>query len=212
MLKILAFTLCFFIWMTDCTLAQQVPPKSVTTQHKMGCTMTNKLFLQMITYAGSDLLMAIPKTFQSIVINKDTYHESPLIFFILIQKSDMLLPDSVESSKEEYPFDSTISFHTRWVRIKYRDKRRQRLFGGCELEVWSFKDESKAIEVFSFLSTDAPHGLVLFTADFYYVRMGRNIFILSVAQPSNAPVMKKLMHVIEQKYTCLGEVEHEKNL
>lgn len=180
-----------------CCWAQQVAEKTTVSQVKpvSNCKMTDRFFLQMVTYAGSDLLMAVPKTFRSVKINRNTYGSSQVL-------------ESILASDSLFMADSTLSFQMRSAEITYRDKRRQQLFKNFEMEVWSFK---KQVDAYHFFVELGKGRKWLMVNALRYIRMGKTIFILTSQQPSNAPVMKKLMRVIEQKYTCLGEVEHEKS-
>ncbi|WP_313993415.1 hypothetical protein [Xanthocytophaga flava] len=194
-MRVLYLTIIYFGIMT-CSWAQQVGEKKTVSQVKpvSNCKMTTTLFRQLVTYAGSDLLMAIPGSFEYTLINQKTFDRS----FILYQ---MIVLDSL------YRVDSSQTFEMRWINMTYRHKHRRELFGGCELEVWSFKNQSEARKLFSILKKSEINFRIAEICR--YMRMGRNIFIFTSGQGSNYKTINRLMREIESKYSCMGQVEYD---
>ncbi|MDJ1500709.1 hypothetical protein [Xanthocytophaga agilis] len=194
-MRVLYLTVIYFEIMT-CSWAQQVGEKKTVSQVKpvSNCKMTTTLFRQLVTYAGSDLLMAIPGSFEYTLINQKTFDRS----FILYQ---MIVLDSL------YMVDSSQTFEMRWINMTYRNKHRRELFGKCQLEVWSFKKESEAYKLFSILKTSEIGFRIAEICR--YMRMGRNIFIFTSGQWSNYKTINRLMREIESKYSCMGQVEYD---
>ncbi|MDJ1492485.1 hypothetical protein QNI19_06055 [Cytophagaceae bacterium DM2B3-1] len=193
MINKLPFLVVFCISMTGNILAQKISSGQDVIQYKTGCIMTNKLFLQMITYVGSDLVMAVPKTFRSVKINKNTYGSSQVLESIL--ESDSL-----------FMADSTLSFQMRFGEITYRDKRRQQLFKNFELEVWSFK---KQVDAYNFFVALGKGRKWLMVNALRYILMGKTIFILTSQQASNYPTINGFLRLIEREYTCFGKTEYD---